>query len=119
MSRKKPAVPVTVVRNDDDLPDALKAGPCIEVWARAGSREPHLEAHERFGAARRAWLLAHGLNLHDRNAWPTSLRRSRAPWSFDRMALNEPARLVVLLERLHLPAAWQPTCVSTRTEESR
>ena len=101
------------------VPFELRLGPITEAWARAGSSEPEIEAHRRFGLARTSWLAANGIGT-DRNQWPETLRHQRRPWSFATLLATHPARVSELLAVAGMPADWRPSyCASVEYGPSR
>lgn len=91
MARLKP--PVKVVTPHDAIPENLRLGPVIEVWAepeviamwlatppasRTQLRDPQIRAWMNFGAARRAWLDDNGYTLH---TMPPGLVSGKPRWA--------------------------------------
>lgn len=115
MRRRRPNLSVVVTT--ETVPDALRAGRCIEVWAPDGDeKQPWGEVTpawivtwRRYASARRRWLAAVGLDERGPSALePAGLRVPQAPWSFGFLAEGDPARLRAVLKRHGLPSSWRP-----------
>jgi hypothetical protein len=109
--RRRKVVPTPVV-DADGVPECLRAGVCIEVWAPdvapGAWPGPDVVAH---GAYRRAidhWREMHGIGPWEHGRMPPRLRRPGSPWSFDYLA-QEPERLAEHLRSHDLPPDWRPT----------
>jgi hypothetical protein len=96
----------------DDVPECLRAGPCIEVWAHGrtgpGFEAPWWAARRAYLNARDLWREAHGIDDRDYARLPDVLKRSSRPWSFAYLS-QEPERLAQILRYYDLPPDWQPT----------
>ena len=90
------------------VPDYLKAGGCVEVWAPELGGLP-TAAYSRYRCAKREFMAATGLALLPYQSRPVELRDSgyRALWSFTAMS-EDPDRLAAHLAWLGLPPDWQP-----------
>lgn len=98
-----------------DIPVELRAGACIELWADPMAEKSlrTVSAFRHYHDARYAWLAAHGIGRGDAERIPPALTRQPAsPWSYHYLAANRPDDLARLLQRLGLPADWEPVHVA-------
>jgi hypothetical protein len=105
--------PERVLTDPDELPECLRAGACIEVWAsdRVGSGDfdkPWWRARRAYLAAVDLWRELHGIGFYEYDRMPEALKRSRMPWSFATLA-EQPERLAQRLRSYDLPPDWRPT----------
>jgi hypothetical protein len=109
--RRREVIP-TPVADVDEIPECLRAGACVEVWApdvgRGDWPSPEVVAHGAYQRACDRWREAHGIGPWEHARMPAELRRSGSPWSFVHLS-QEPARLVQILRFHCLPPDWQPT----------
>ncbi len=108
--RRREVVPAPVA-DVDDVPECLRAGPCIEVWApdvgRTAWPGPGVAAHAAYRRAIDRWREVHGIGPWEHARMPAALRRSSTPWSYVYLA-REPERLAQTLRSHDLPPDWRP-----------
>lgn len=101
----------------EDLPECLRAGPCIEVWApgpgrsdaRADWNAPWWVARRAYKDAVQLWRDRQGFT--ESTPWsrmPSVLTGSSRPWSFVSLSQTKPDYLAQELRSRGLPPDWQP-----------
>lgn len=94
-----------------DVPDCLRAGPCVEVWAAgvtgSGFDAPWWVARRAYIAAVELWRQAHGIGWAEHARMPRVLKFGARPWSYAELAA-QPERLVQHLRSHDLPPDWRP-----------
>ncbi len=90
---------------EQDVPDCLRAGRCVEVWDLAGHSP--ITAWRRHARARQRWLDLREVGLWEHARMPAVLRCG-GPWSYRELARG-PALLADQLHRMGLPPDWTPT----------
>lgn len=94
-----------------DVPEALRAGACIEVWTAATSvGEGFIDTYQAHGDARSRFIRS--LGLGERAPYrqlPAGLRVPTSPWSFAEQLAKDPRALAERLDRHGLPPDWTPS----------
>lgn len=116
MRRRQPPAPPRV---RDGVPDCLRAGVCIEVWASDGGApcpewsDPATHAwyvaRRRYKDAVELYRQRHGIGDNEFGRLPFPLKCGAIPWSFGFLAATDPDRLAQQLDFRGLPQDWQPT----------
>lgn len=109
MRRRQPAQ--AAAATVDEVPDCLRAGACIEVWAPdatgAGFDAPWWVARRAYRAALDLWRQVHGVTFSDHARMPRVLTFGGRPWSYVELARNAD-RLAQHLRVHDLPPDWRP-----------